>query len=105
MPEATELRISCVLSGSPLLQRSEGNTTQPVTGGAFSRTVQVEVNALPAGSAGLVTGYSCGINVSGRHPGDSGMWSVGPDVDAAYFARATRLTLREWHGHANGTIP
>jgi hypothetical protein len=107
LPEGSEFRLTCALSGSPLLQHSEGTTTGPITGSAFSRTVPVEVNAVPAGSAGLVTGYSCGITVMGpMTPGSVSRWGVGPDsVDAAFFARATRLTLREWHGRVGGTIP
>lgn len=106
MPEAVEFRLTCTLSGSPLLRHSEGTTTQAITGGAVSRSVPVEVNAMPPGSAGLVTGYSCGITVMGpMAPGSVSRWAVGPDsVDAAFFARATRLTLREWHGRVDGTI-
>lgn len=108
MPEATDFRLTCYLSGGPLLQRSLSlaTTTQAITGGAFSRSVTVEVNAMPPGSAGLVTGYSCGITVNGRSAASGRMWSVGPDsVDATFFARATRLTLREWRSRADGTIP
>lgn len=107
MPVASEFRIGCVLSGGPLLSLSVGSTTQTITGGAFSRSVQVEVNAMPPGSAGLVTSYTCGMSVMGPSLVAGGpMWSLGPDsVDGPRFARATRLTLREWRGRVNGTIP
>lgn len=106
MQVANEFRVTCLLGGGPLLQRSEGSTTQTITGGAFSGPVQVEVNAMPPGSAGLVTSYTCGIRVMGRSAASGPGWVVGPDsVDGTFFARVTRLTLREWRGRADGTIP
>ncbi|MGA7991232.1 MAG: hypothetical protein WCC53_07380 [Thermoanaerobaculia bacterium] len=107
MTGAVEFRVSCVLTGSPLLQRSEGSATRTITGGAFAQSVPVEINAMPPGSAGLVTGYSCGITVMGpMAPGSVSRWGIGPDsVDATVFARVTRLPLREWRGRVAGTIP
>ena len=107
MPGAAEFRVSCALTGGPLLQPSIGSASHSITGGAFSGSVSVEVNAMPPGSAGLVTGYSCGITVMGAMtPGSVSRWAVGPDsVDGAFFARVTRQTLREWKGRVTGTIP
>lgn len=107
LPAAVEFRVSCALTGGPLLQPSNGSANQLITGGAFSGSVTVEVNAMPAGSAGLVTGYSCGITVMGpMAPGTVSRWGLGPDsVDGVLFARVTRQTLREWKGRVTGTIP
>lgn len=111
VPPDSSVRVSCVVSRNPvdaptMSAMGEGFTDRPV-GGSMTGQVTVEVNASPAGSAGLARAFYCTATLSGGRPpgGGGGGWSLGPSgVTADMFSRVTGRVLREWHAMVQGPI-
>jgi hypothetical protein len=113
VPSATRAVVFCTVSRGtlggvfPFAARNivgNGSTAQPLTGGAFSGSVMVAVNAdkvIPASSA---RSYSCNVSLNGRSTdGPAYIASFANMADAVL--RATGQTLTTTQTSVSGVIP
>ena len=113
VPSVTQLAVGCGVSRveaggvspfGPGNVVGSGQTAMPVSGGAYSGTVRVEVNASGIISADQARSYSCSLSVVGRAR-TGAAYTASPGNLQAIYETATGHTLTSVRTTVRGPIP